>query len=294
MFVYLAHPIDQAHGTVSWFGDMIDTLKYRLSLCLIGAFTPGTAYSASLASNDHARFINDTNSHALFRADAVLAVLPAGVPTLGTPVEIESALMYNKPTVIVTDICSVQVAAWKDEGAQIIDLTDPGIKIPESDDLATMLRIRPRPDEEDLGLSDDRLLVAGRAANAQRGRYSGDAGIDLALAHDETLAPGECRKLSTGVRVAIPSGFFGWMTGRSSTWTKHRCDVRTAIIDHGYRGELMVQVENRGDSAVVFEAGTRLGQLILLPAWLGEIEQVEDNELPDHERGHNGYGSSGR
>lgn len=293
MFIYLARPIDQAHGdTVSWLNEAEQTLLFKLSLAHIGAYLPHRAYMANAGDLSHAWFVHEANSRALSQADALVAFLPQGVPTLGVPAEIEQAIAANKPTLIFTDMRGVQLAAWHDQGAQIEYMDDLDYKMPESDALLVMLRnLRPRLDGIEERDFAPPLLVAGEAANARRGQYSGDAGVDLALASDETLYAGEYRLLPTGVRAAIPDGYFGWITGRSSTWARHRCDVRTAIIDSGYRGELMVGVENRGKSQITFETGTRLGQMIILPAWTGEVRKV--GELPEHERGANGYGSSG-
>jgi dUTP pyrophosphatase len=135
------------------------------------------------------------------------------------------------------------------------------------------------------------LLIAGQAANAIPGKYAGDAGIDLALSEDLHLDPGQYTMAGTGVHAAVPDGYFGLICGRSSTWARYRCDVRQAVIDSGYRGELMVGIENRSDQPWLFGAGARLAQFILLPTFTGGIQEVDD--LPAHERGHNGYGSSG-
>jgi dUTP pyrophosphatase len=139
-------------------------------------------------------------------------------------------------------------------------------------------------------VSHQPLLVSGAAANLRQRAYPGDAGLDLTLSHGLVLFDQHYTMAGTGVHVAIPEGYWGLITGRSSTWAKYRCDVRQAVIDSGYRGELMVGIENRSGQSVEFAAGTRLAQLVLLPIWPGEVVPVET--LPDHERGHNGYGSS--
>lgn len=118
-----------------------------------------------------------------------------------------------------------------------------------------------------------------------------DAGLDLAITNTETLEVGECRMLPTGIRAALPTGFWGLIIGRSSTWVKHRCDVRHAVIDPGYRGELMIQLDNRSGTRVTFPAGSRLAQYVLLPSFAGTVTEVD--ELPPADRGENGYGSSG-
>jgi dUTP pyrophosphatase len=309
MFVYLARPIDQA-GEASWLGSFIADLNALMVQAQIGAFKPDEAYLANTSSPEHAERIDSINNTAIYLCDAFIAVLPAGVATLGVPVEIGLALQMNKPTVIFTDITySVQLAAWSRKGAQIVDvdrLDNIGAEEPFTPEtLRKMLTTRPQPDDTlafgpqvptaysstiEL-VAPGPLLVAGAAANLRPGQYPGDAGIDLALSEEVTLYSGQYSMVGTGVHVAIPEGYFGWITGRSSTWRNHRVDVRTAVIDSGYRGELMVGLDNRSDISVTFGQGQRLAQLVLLPAWSGAVEAVDD--LPPHDRGHNGYGSSG-
>ncbi len=305
MFVYLAHPIDQA-GNSSWLGSMLGDLNALLVKSGIGAFRPGMAYLANTSINSHVTRINDLNNIAIHQADALIAVLPADVPTLGTPVEIEFALSMKKPVLIFTGIRhSVQLAAWDTAGAVIFDMSDDEFVWPEPAGMPQFFNLsrarqeeRPCPTEPTTTPSTPAaatpapLMVSGEAANLRPGKYRGDAGIDLAISSAETLEPGEFRYLSTGVHVAVPDGYFGWITGRSSTWRDFRCSVATGVIDSGYRGELMIGVRNESRQVWSWKSGTRLGQLILLPVFGGSIERVP--ELPEHERGLNGYGSSGR
>jgi dUTP pyrophosphatase len=306
LYAYLAHPIDLA-GESSWLGSMLGDLNALLVKAEIGAFRPGMAYLANTGNQDHVRYINDMNNIAIHQADCLIAVLPANVPTLGTPVEIGFALSMHKPVLILTDIThSVQLAAWAAKGATVIDMSAEGFTWPEPqhllDWLAVSSRENPCPAADQTMvlpsggaklelIKPPPMLVAGEAANLRTSSYPGDAGIDLRISEQVRLFAGQYSLVGTGVHVAIPEGYFGWITGRSSTWAKYRCDVRSAVIDSGYRGELMVGIENRGQEMIAFEPGYRLAQLVLLPVWDGGIVEVDD--LPPAERGHNGYGSSG-
>lgn len=306
MFAYLAHPIDLASRN-SWLGSMLVDLSKLMAAAQIGAFRPGSAYLANTSNDSHAKYVQEMNNIAIHQADCLIAVLPADVPTLGTPVEIDFALSMKKPVVIFTDITgSVLVAAWSRRGAIVIDMSDDDFQWPTAETFRTWVDesafvqgyLPQRKENPCLPIvstlevaEPPALLVSGQAANLSRGKYKGDAGIDLALSEQATLEPGEFAYLSTGVHVAIPDGYFAWLTGRSSTWRDSRCSVLTSIIDSGYRGEMKVGVRNESGQPQTFEAGTRLGQLILLPTYGGEIEHV--NELPEADRGHNGYGSSG-
>jgi dUTP pyrophosphatase len=300
LYFYLAHPIDQAPEGQSPLTQAIAQIHTLARLQGHGLFRPAQAHRlpTSRWTQHETAKVDAINRNAIWESDGLIAILPPDVPTLGTPAEIEHALALNRPTLIVTTsifmATSVQIQAWNRRGAAVLMMNDDGHIA--SCNLADMLSSLPNPTltllftEDTIGHPE--LLVSGQAANLRPGRYKGDAGIDLAIQVGVDLHPGEYRLIPTGVRVAIPEGWFGWITGRSSTWANHRCDVRSAVIDSGYRGELMVGVENCNDRPVSFEAGTRLGQLVLLPAYTGNIRQVD--ELPDHERGLSGYGSSGQ
>jgi dUTP pyrophosphatase len=297
---YVAHPIDLA-GNSSWLGSMLGDLNGLLALAQIGAFKPGEAYLANTGDAEHVKFINSMNQIAIHQADALIAVLPRDVATLGTPVEIGFALSMCKPTVIFTDIShSVQLAAWSRSGAVVLDMSSPLFEWPSPEQLlahlarsAQLQELKPcQVATPSVSNEPPVLLVSGETVNLSQGKYPGDAGLDLAIWSGEALDPGEFRFLSTGVHVAIPDGFFGLITGRSSTWRDFQCRTQPGVIDSGYRGELKIGLKNESVRVQSWPSRTRLGQLILLPTWGGSIEDVES--LPDHERGANGYGSSGR
>lgn len=288
MLAYFARPIDQARE-VSYLEDLTTVLLKKLAETGVGTFSPHTAYTANVSNRDQALKLDELNLLTAYRCDALVAVLPAGVATLGTPVEIASSLQMNKPTVVFTTIRgSVQLLAWEEAGATVVDLNQVDVEDLNAGWFWEALTKVPNPEEPNL---DDVLQVSGEAANLVPGKYEGDAGLDLATAAQVHLDPADYVLAPTGVHVAIPYGYFGLITGRSSTWAKHRVDVRQAVIDSGYRGELMVGLENRGTHGVTFATGTRLAQLVLLPTWGGQVQQVE--KLTEAHRGLNGYGSSG-
>ena len=124
--------------------------------------------------------------------------------------------------------------------------------------------------------------------------YSGDAGLDLAACERVELAPGERATVPTGLAVAIPEGFAGFVQPRSGLAARHGLTVVNSpgLVDSGYRGELRVVLLNTDTSEpFVVEPGMRIAQLVVLP--VPELELVEVDELPDSERGADGFGSSG-
>jgi dUTP pyrophosphatase len=123
--------------------------------------------------------------------------------------------------------------------------------------------------------------------------YTGDAGLDLAACERVELGPGQRAVVGTGLAVAIPEGYAGFVQPRSGLAARHGLSVVNSpgLVDSGYRGELRVVLLNTDASEpFVVEPGMRIAQLVVLP--VPELELVEVDELPSSERGVRGFGSS--
>jgi dUTP pyrophosphatase len=123
--------------------------------------------------------------------------------------------------------------------------------------------------------------------------YAGDAGLDLSACERMELGPGQRAVVGTGLAVAIPEGYAGFVQPRSGLAARHGISVVNApgLVDSGYRGELRVVLLNTDPSEpFVVEPGMRIAQLVILP--VPEVELVEVDELPQSERGVRGFGSS--
>jgi len=124
----------------------------------------------------------------------------------------------------------------------------------------------------------------------------GDAGADLLAREGVLLAARGGRALvPTGVAVAIPAGWAGFVLPRSGLALRHgvTCLNTPGLIDSGYRDELKVLLVNTDpehDYAV--ERGDRIAQLVLHR--VGQAGFCEVDELPPSERGTGGFGHSGR
>jgi dUTP pyrophosphatase len=123
--------------------------------------------------------------------------------------------------------------------------------------------------------------------------YAGDAGLDLAACERVELGPGERATVGTGLAVAIPEGYAGYVQPRSGLAARNGITIVNApgLVDSGYRGELRVVLLNT-DTAEPFvvEPGMRIAQLVILP--VPEVELLEVDELPEAQRGVRGFGSS--
>lgn len=120
--------------------------------------------------------------------------------------------------------------------------------------------------------------------------HYGDAGLDLYSMKSAVVRPHTVELFDTGVHVAIPYGFVGLITSRSGLMTKGITSRGT--IDSGYRGSIHVALINHTDEDVFVHEGDRISQLVILPCALPE--PLEMDELPETERGENGFGSTGQ
>jgi len=126
-----------------------------------------------------------------------------------------------------------------------------------------------------------------------RRSYPGDAGLDLSACDGLELGPGERAVVATGLAVAIPEGFAGFVQPRSGLAAEHGLSVVNApgLIDSGYRGEVRVVLLNTDkERTFAIEPGMRIAQLVVLPVPELDVEEVA--ELPESERGERGFGSS--
>jgi dUTP pyrophosphatase len=125
--------------------------------------------------------------------------------------------------------------------------------------------------------------------------YAGDAGLDLAACERHELDPGERALVGTGLAVAIPEGYAGFVQPRSGLAARHGISVVNSpgLVDSGYRGEIRVVLLNTdAREKFVVEPGMRIAQLVVLR--VPGLEPAEVEELPGSERGVRGFGSSSR
>ncbi len=124
--------------------------------------------------------------------------------------------------------------------------------------------------------------------------HPGDAGADLVTAADVELAPGERATVGTGVAVALPDGYAGFVHPRSGLAA--RCGVTLVnapgTVDAGYRGEIKVTLVNTDPKeSARLRRGDRVAQLVVQ-----RVERVRFHEaatLPGSARGAGGHGSTG-
>ena len=124
---------------------------------------------------------------------------------------------------------------------------------------------------------------------------SGDAGADLSARVATVLPAGGGRAaVPTGVAVAIPEGWAGFVQPRSGLARRHgvTCLNTPGLIDSGYRGELEVLLVNTDpDDDYEIERGDRIAQLVIQRVEVATFVVVD--ELRSSARGTGGWGSTG-
>lgn len=124
--------------------------------------------------------------------------------------------------------------------------------------------------------------------------HAGDAGADLCSAIDFELEPFERRVVPTGVAIALPEGFAGFVHPRSGLSSRHGVTVVNApgTVDAGYRGEIKVPLINLdAKTSVRIARGDRIAQLVIQEIRQADFHLVES--LDDSDRGSGGFGSTG-
>lgn len=283
MLVYLATPIDFAGGDGN--NKLVQQRASYVRLCqAMGhvVYSPSGAFS--VAGKPDAS-LQDLNWAALDRSDCILAVLPAGCYTVGVPMELGYAKAQGIPAAILTDNArSWAIAGFERFAMEGLDGCRKALSYLE--------RAR-RPAMETAPLF---FTVAEGGSLPDRG-YDDDAGLDLyTLSEGDQLSgprpaeldSGETVTVRTGVAVELPRSHWGLIHGRSST-LQRGLRVETGVIDPGYRGELLVTVTNMSREVQEIVGGTKIAQLILLPA-ANRYSPVKVELLGS---GHDGRGTSG-
>ena len=142
-------------------------------------------------------------------------------------------------------------------------------------------------------------ILLSRGMEAPAYATEGSAAIDLRAAIDEgttvEVKPGERALIPTGIAIALPdAGYVALVFARSGLGIKHGIAPANCVgvIDSAYRGEIMVGLQNSGDSDYTVQPADRIAQLMITPVVQATVSMVE--ELDDTARGTGGFGSTGK
>jgi len=116
------------------------------------------------------------------------------------------------------------------------------------------------------------------------------AGYDLFNLHDIVIPPGERAKISTGIKIEIPSQHYGRIAPRSSLALQHNIDVAAGVIDSDYRGEIFPVLINNGSKPIHFPKHSKICQLLIIK--ISNLDLVEVAQLNKTIRNEGGFGST--
>ena len=135
----------------------------------------------------------------------------------------------------------------------------------------------------------------------QRANSGADAGIDFFVPDDfvaQTLQPGQSVKIPAGIKVEVPAGYALVFFNKSGVAAKRSLIVGACVIDHGYSGEVHINMINAGEVEQTIVPGEKIVQGILIPVITFETIEVPEDELYASihvagSRGAGGFGSTG-
>ncbi len=141
-----------------------------------------------------------------------------------------------------------------------------------------------------------RVEPEGEGLDLPRYQTEHAAGMDLlaAVESDLVLEPGKRALMSTGISIALPSGYEAQIRPRSGLALKHGLTLLNSpgTIDADYRGTISLVLVNHGTEPVSIARGERMAQMVVARVERAELERVSD--LPASRRGPGGFGHTGK
>lgn len=140
------------------------------------------------------------------------------------------------------------------------------------------------------------VILTSPTAKLPTKHYLGeDAGLDLYASESVVIPPRQSAIIDLGIRISLPQGYFATFEGRSSFSFIQDVEIRSAILDCGFTGQLTVKVYSHSDRDIIVEQGDKFVQLIFHK--IHEFDVVEVSSFKDIDigkRGNDKFGSSGR
>jgi dUTP pyrophosphatase len=138
-----------------------------------------------------------------------------------------------------------------------------------------------------------RMMEGCEDLKPQRAHHD-DAAFDLRSRCDAELVPGRSMLVATGLFIELPIGFEAQVRPRSGLALKHDIMLTNSpgTVDAGYRGEVGIIMYNAGKEPFHIKRGERIAQMVINE--LPEVDLVESETLSESQRGHSGFGSTGK
>lgn len=280
MLIYLAHPIDHVVDRVSDLKFGMDCAARALRSHDLAWYDAALPFGSPMADPIACYRANEG---VLREADALLALMPPGVPSTGTPMEIQRAHDQGKPVAVVGCSGSMQLEGM---GVQQYDWDGTASPIDAAVDFLKAAALSRYSGSFAIKYTGDREFEPRRG-------LPGDAGFDMIVSETCRVHIGNFVDIPCGVNIELPYDCWAMVTGRSSTLRKRQLLVHTGIIDQGYRGPLFAGVWNLGDEVATVEKGERIAQLIPMPLTSMMLTMQPVAELGPSIRGGAGFGSTG-
>ena len=121
--------------------------------------------------------------------------------------------------------------------------------------------------------------------------HDGDAAFDLRSSENVTLHAGDKAVVPTGIKMAIPEGFAGFIWDRSGLAANSSLHCLAGVVDSGYRGEVKVVLVNLSKHDMYIKKGMRIAQMVIQKIEHPVLEEVES--LDETKRNDDGFGSTG-
>lgn len=277
--IYLARPNDHASDNRDVeFG--VACAARALREAEIAWYDPIAPFGSPMADPAACYRVNEA---VLREADGLLAIYPPGVPSTGTPMEIQTGHLSGKPVAVVGGNGSMQLMGmgvfqldWDKTALPIIQAVrwlTAAIKTQYANSMS--------------------IKWTGESEYEPRRGVTGDAGFDLIVSEDTRVHVGNFVDVPCGVSVELPYDCWALVVGRSSTLRRRRLLVNQAVIDQGYRGPIFAGVWNLGETVEKVAKGERIAQLIPMPLVSMNLSLHRVAELSPSIRGPAGFGSTG-
>lgn len=120
---------------------------------------------------------------------------------------------------------------------------------------------------------------------------NGDAGLDLFVCEKTVLEPDILIIAHTGFKMEFPIGYAAIIKEKSGLAVKG-IEIKGGIVDHEYRGEVVVLAKNKSKDIIILSSGQKIAQMLIVPVWTGDPNLVERVNY-DTVRQDKGFGSTG-
>lgn len=144
-----------------------------------------------------------------------------------------------------------------------------------------------------------RVFKTRATAKLPHRAHAHDAGMDFFFAPDtETPAliePGQSAVLQTGLKVEVPRGYMLQIMNKSGVASKRSLLTGACVVDHGYTGEIFINLHNVGRETQMIEPGTKLAQGVFIQVESFDLELIEEDNIYGETtaRGSGALGSTG-